>query len=180
MGFFANIPKPPKLAGFFGDEEVENASDGTNTTEGREKEGKNMEEIGGVMEDLELENAHAHKTTEEVNIPSTSSEQKLLTPMDLLNASRSDGGGIVTTNSGQQQMAPPPMLPPMPGAQHPMFGGQMPPRGPTPPGMPAQGRATGRLRRWHARWPACRVRAASGARRQSGGRDTYFTNSLIN
>ena len=55
MGFFANIPKPPKLAGFFGDEEEENASDGTNTTEGREKEGKNMEEIGGVMEDLELE-----------------------------------------------------------------------------------------------------------------------------
>ena len=56
-----------------------------------------MEEIGGVMEDLGLENAHAHKATEEVDISSTSSEQKLLTPMDLLNASRSDGGGNVTT-----------------------------------------------------------------------------------
>ena len=142
MGFFANIPKPPKLAGFFGDEEEEeNASDGTNDAEGekKKKEGKitTMEEIGGVMEDLELENAqNARKAEEEVDIPSTSSEQKLLTPMDLLNASRSDGGGNVTTNSGQQQMAPPPMLPPMPGAQHPMFGGQMPPRGPPPPGMP--------------------------------------------
>ena len=62
------------------------------------------------MEDLELENAqNARKAEEEVDIPSTSSEQKLLTPMDLLNASRSDGGGIVTTNSGQQQMAPPPI-----------------------------------------------------------------------
>ena len=115
MGFFANIPKPPKLAGFFGDEEEEeNASDGTkNDAEGekkKKKEGKiaMMEEIGGVMEDLELENAqNARKAEEEVDIPSTSSEQKLLTPMDLLNASRSDGGGNVTTNSGQQ-MAPPP------------------------------------------------------------------------
>ena len=96
MGFFANIPKPPKLAGFFGDEEEEeNASDGTNDDaegEKKKKEGKiaMMEEIGGAMEDLELENAqNARKAEEEVDIPSTSSEQKLLTPMDLLNASRS-------------------------------------------------------------------------------------------
>ena len=44
MGFFANIPKPPKLAGFFGDEEEEeNASDGTNDDaegEKKKKEGK--------------------------------------------------------------------------------------------------------------------------------------------
>ena len=86
MGFFANIPKPPKLAGFFGDEEEENASDGTNTTEGgrRRKTWKNRRRDGRFG----VGNAHAHKTTEEVNISSTSSEQKLLTPMDLLNASR--------------------------------------------------------------------------------------------
>ena len=41
MGFFANIPKPPKLAGFFGDEEEENASDGTNMTEGEGEGRKN-------------------------------------------------------------------------------------------------------------------------------------------
>ena len=78
--------------------------------DGREGEGrKNMEEIWRRDGRFGVGNAHAHKTTEEVNIPSTSSEQKLLTPMDLLNASRSDGGGNVTTNSGQQ-MAPPPMI----------------------------------------------------------------------
>ena len=32
MGFFANIPKPPKLAGFFGSEEEGEKSDGANTT----------------------------------------------------------------------------------------------------------------------------------------------------
>ena len=75
MGFFANIPKPPKLAGFFGNEEE------------KDENGKKMEQIGGEMEDLELK-------SKEVDIPSSASiEQKLLTPMDLLNAARNGGGG---------------------------------------------------------------------------------------
>ena len=124
MGFFANIPKPPKLAGFFGNEEE------------KDENGKKMEEIGGEMEDLELK-------SKEVDIPSSASiEQKLLTPMDLLNAARNGGGGNnennnnMNNNGQQRHAAPPPMLPPMPGAQHPMFSGQMPPQGPPRPGMP--------------------------------------------
>ena len=95
MGFFANIPKPPKLAGFFGSEEEGEKSDGANTTTNAV-----MEEIGGEMEDLELEKTLNDAKVEEVDIPSTSSEQKLLTPMDLLNAARSGGGN----NNNQQQV----------------------------------------------------------------------------